>query len=1063
MSQPIQEFRCRSTGDVLEIATHLDPKSGERIILWDDIQAGFDNAKSIRNGRSLVSFLRDEDLKEIMPRRILYHPGTVLDVIVDDYCGQGQDPRQSYRRSLSPSQLDPAACPVGVTPEVVSQESRHNNEPRIQPTVRWSTDTIVALADIDTNNTSLTVHPVGTEEESSSSPTISDALQRPSLHDVLSTQVSIQTNPRGYQEQTAQSERRNSRLLRNQKGRKKMYRVSLDRLAVIQNRIQTLITRTYELHEYPVPRLFIILPKVTGVLDRITSPSSRQFRLHFLCECGAHTMDENSRTQHDIHLAKHEGYDLKAPAEFFERYGSYTLVLMNMIKHGVTAAGLVVPPLSSHKIIEETGTAHLVDSTIDFLESIKRENELGEEATLYHAELIQLKALEDTDLRQLESFLKVKDKGHVLANLYRIVTTEGHVKWVCFDHYSAVHQASPIRQLRVTVIANGGTYIEEIGRIEIKIASSTLAKQFYDAMIEARGVQELQVTLQWDATMSDLRLLANAITKANVVHLTLDGSHFKSSPLDVVNRSQRFNPILQLVSNSRLQVFKLTGFESFDTRISNPGLLATPKLHTFAMDLTDQVKSMEILSTVDFLGRCSTLKTLELTLCTQHSITKAISDVLSSIHNLKSLKIRRGHISIMARVTDGKIQDTDMTMQRLGSLIKELKSLHKEDITRLSITDILEDGVDELEYVLHCIPSLKHLRLGCRYERSLAFIDCVILTRENIIQDTGSSCLRTFELTKQGLISFSALTYDVDHHIEAHISFQDNSNSYDMRTWIRQNWGSNMAHDFVRRYGWSIVFFDGRLETNVNVLDILNGFGNTRIPQLQTLRIRSHLACTQNLDWIIHRSPNFKDLGVYVDLDSKKDFEAAKVLFSHAPLITTLFIQDGALHRWSWFVASFPTRSNLPELESFRLSLPKNFRLPPACVSWIVAMVSPPLLGCVIPSNYIDEESANKARPPWTSLKRIDLDNIQLQPGEWWSVIKAIDFSELQILSFWNSNFSLMELKLLIDCIPDNNNDIPVPLMTLDLKLTPIYDSGLIPLLQELRRKAPSVTVYPVM
>jgi len=41
--------------------------------------------------------------------------------------------------------------------------------------------------------------------------------------------------------------------------------------------------------------------------------------------------------------------------------------------------------------------------------------------------------LEGADLRQLGLFLKIKDKNRVLGNLYRIVTGEGHVKFI--DHY----------------------------------------------------------------------------------------------------------------------------------------------------------------------------------------------------------------------------------------------------------------------------------------------------------------------------------------------------------------------------------------------------------------------------------------------------------------------------------------------------------------------------------------------------------------------------------------------------------------------------------------------------
>lgn len=159
-----------------------------------------------------------------------------------------------------------------------------------------------------------------------------------------------------------------------------MQQQTLDRLAMIQNRVQAVLTQTYELHEYSIPRLFIILPKVTRRRDRILKPFVYQFRLYFLCECGAHTMSENSKTQHEIHLANHEGYGLDKSTEFFEKYGTYVLTLIYMVKYGIMAADLVVPPLRKLQIMEGLDMTQkhldnlknigpLVDDAINFLQA----------------------------------------------------------------------------------------------------------------------------------------------------------------------------------------------------------------------------------------------------------------------------------------------------------------------------------------------------------------------------------------------------------------------------------------------------------------------------------------------------------------------------------------------------------------------------------------------------------------------------------------------------------------------------------------------------------------------
>jgi hypothetical protein len=62
--QPLQSFQRRPVTDyVADIPALTDPKTGERIILWSDIQDAFKNAESIWNGKSLVPFLKDENFE----------------------------------------------------------------------------------------------------------------------------------------------------------------------------------------------------------------------------------------------------------------------------------------------------------------------------------------------------------------------------------------------------------------------------------------------------------------------------------------------------------------------------------------------------------------------------------------------------------------------------------------------------------------------------------------------------------------------------------------------------------------------------------------------------------------------------------------------------------------------------------------------------------------------------------------------------------------------------------------------------------------------------------------
>ncbi|KAF9294783.1 hypothetical protein BGZ74_011099, partial [Mortierella antarctica] len=127
-----------------------------------------------------------------------------------------------------------------------------------------------------------------------------------------------------------------------------MQQEALDRLTLIQSKTEAILTQQLELAEYPIPRLFIVLPEEPVKYD----PGNwfrTKFRLHFICECGKHTEAHNSKVRHHLHLAKHEGYLVREPTEFFKKYGPFLLLMLELIKFGTSVAGHVVPTLASLK------------------------------------------------------------------------------------------------------------------------------------------------------------------------------------------------------------------------------------------------------------------------------------------------------------------------------------------------------------------------------------------------------------------------------------------------------------------------------------------------------------------------------------------------------------------------------------------------------------------------------------------------------------------------------------------------------------------------------------------
>ncbi|KAF9951006.1 hypothetical protein BGZ65_006249, partial [Modicella reniformis] len=270
--QPTQAFRDPSTLKVSNIQTVMDPKTGRSIILWRHIQAAFEKAKAIWNGDSLVSFMIDENLEEVIPWRIAYHPGVVLDVVMDT-----TEQIISTGEAVCLSQIHSAG-----------KEASKDRDDRSNQTV-----TTPAIADNTTNQSLIIYSKTIPEVSQSSSMLTHNSLHNNSLQTIMSGQFIIKQSidqhfdrlqiemdkNKQLQEQVQELQQHTSQeLLKKQEEMLQMQQQALDRLANIQSSVQAVLTQTYELHEYPIPRLFIVLPKTVGLREKFKNLLSDQFR-----------------------------------------------------------------------------------------------------------------------------------------------------------------------------------------------------------------------------------------------------------------------------------------------------------------------------------------------------------------------------------------------------------------------------------------------------------------------------------------------------------------------------------------------------------------------------------------------------------------------------------------------------------------------------------------------------------------------------------------------------------------------------------------------------------------
>ncbi|KAK3817449.1 MAG: hypothetical protein J3Q66DRAFT_339926 [Benniella sp.] len=301
-----QSFRLIGKADLKDII--CDQVDGENVVFWEDIEQVFPGVKYITNGNTVISMMRDSNRKRITPQCIKHYPGVVLDVALSTTASDSPVdlPMATPCVPLTAQQPSTPAMALDLEPEMV-QRLASSLTPKIQAQLKSTCDGYELIAQAI--------------KEGHLDP--SDVLRR--SFQELKTEMT----------RNMQLSARVVELVE----KKEPQDQSSDQLAMLRRQTQSVLTLNIGLHENPIPRLFVVLPLVHQPLYDPQNSSSNTFRLYFLCDCGEHTMSAKSKTSHHIHFAKHEGYDIVCPDEFFRRYGSYVLTILRMLKFGISVGG----------------------------------------------------------------------------------------------------------------------------------------------------------------------------------------------------------------------------------------------------------------------------------------------------------------------------------------------------------------------------------------------------------------------------------------------------------------------------------------------------------------------------------------------------------------------------------------------------------------------------------------------------------------------------------------------------------------------------------------------------
>ncbi|KAI7823307.1 hypothetical protein BC939DRAFT_162892 [Gamsiella multidivaricata] len=299
---PSQAFRLHTPpgssiqADIVKVKARLDTNTGQHIVLWRDVLLYFKNAQCAMKAGEIVAFLTDDNFASLKPRRINHHPGVVLDVVVDSARKNTIDrarEKESLRQAVFTGPAAPSSA-MGMPTKAIDL-------------LRYTSSSYAAADEAESVTQQVTDLSIFDQTSSDKGPVVYLTEKAPQL--TMSPQaylnqytLQLRDIQRGQNDIVAEVRKNRSLqeqmfLLQQQMDEKQvqmlqMQKQALDHLTIIQSRVQTVLTQTYELHEYPIPRLFIVLPKASRRRDKLLNPFSDQYRLYFLCECGSHTMSK---------------------------------------------------------------------------------------------------------------------------------------------------------------------------------------------------------------------------------------------------------------------------------------------------------------------------------------------------------------------------------------------------------------------------------------------------------------------------------------------------------------------------------------------------------------------------------------------------------------------------------------------------------------------------------------------------------------------------------------------------------------------------------------------------
>ncbi|KFH63400.1 hypothetical protein MVEG_10810 [Podila verticillata NRRL 6337] len=269
------------------------------------------------------------------------------------------------------------------------------------------------------------------------------------------------------------------------------------------------------------PSHFLALPADLRSWDD-SDPTTQDFRIYFLCNVQLRESVQSSLPQH-THLSNHPGYNLIRPQEFFQIYGSCSLLFLKMVKLGFSAKKSVCPPLDTLDILwsfdPEVACNHITKDTIGPL----IEKSISYLETLSLPPFRSEKWRESLKMDAIKNFLVVPEGSNPLGGLDRYTAPGGSLFWTCSQHGRQWIPSETWEALMDFVNGCGGHIDMQLATLSIELHSTQQADQFCILLDNTKQIIDVTIKFGWPASHKDLDNVVRKIAGTKVQHLVLDG------------------------------------------------------------------------------------------------------------------------------------------------------------------------------------------------------------------------------------------------------------------------------------------------------------------------------------------------------------------------------------------------------------------------------------------------------------------------------------------------------------------------------------------------------------